>query len=106
MNYELIICNPPYIPAGEIGGLQPELRYEPRAALDGGRDGLAFYRRIIRESPPYLAEEGFLALEIGCGQRKAVEGMLRASGNFRVTDIARDYNHIERVIIARRKKNG
>lgn len=99
MNYELILSNPPYIPTAEIESLQPEVRYQPRIALDGGRDGLDFYRRIIRESPRYLKDRGFLIMEMGFGQAKAIKNIFKISGNFKITKVIKDYNHIDRVIV-------
>lgn len=104
MNYELIISNPPYIPSGEIDKLQPEVRHEPGIALNGGTDGLDFYRRIIRGSCEYLKEGGLLAMEMGFGQRKDIEKIIQKSGYFGIIDVARDYNDIERVVLAKRIK--
>ena len=74
--YDVIVSNPPYIPAGEIEDLQPEVRdYEPRFALDGGADGLNFYRRIIPESVSHLSPGGALFLETGTGSREVIQIM-------------------------------
>lgn len=70
--YGLICCNPPYIPSGEIAGLQREVGHEPRLALDGGGDGLDCYRRIAAEYRARLAPGGTLLLEVGAGQMEAV----------------------------------
>jgi len=101
MNYELIISNPPYIPTEEIDKLQLEVRHEPRAALDGGTDGLDFYRRIIQESPAYLKQGGLLIMEMGFGQHRGIENMLKKSQKFEIINIIKDYNNIDRVIIAK-----
>jgi release factor glutamine methyltransferase len=98
--YELIICNPPYVAAAEINNLQPEISYEPRLALDGGTDGLDFYRRIIRESGDYLEKGGFLIMEMGFNQYPRIEEIFRDSGKFDIIEAIRDYNHINRVVIA------
>lgn len=67
--FDLVIANPPYIPTGEIEGLEPEVsRFEPRAALDGGPDGLGAYRAILPELPRLLVADGVALVEIGCGQ--------------------------------------
>lgn len=67
--FNLIVCNPPYIKSGEIDGLQKEVREcEPRVALDGGEDGLEFYRRLSREISRYIVRGGMLMLEVGEGQ--------------------------------------
>jgi release factor glutamine methyltransferase len=100
--YDIIVSNPPYIPTIEIERLQPEVRYEPRMALDGGRDGLAFYRKIIRNSAHYLKEKGLLMMEMGFNQREALEDIFQDSWNFKVIEVVKDYNNIDRVIVARR----
>jgi release factor glutamine methyltransferase len=103
-SYELIVSNPPYIPAGEIARLQPEVRREPRIALDGGKDGLDFYRRIIKDSPCCLKEGGYLLMEIGFGQREAVEEILKESKRFDIEEIVKDYSGIERVVVAQKRR--
>jgi ribosomal protein L3 glutamine methyltransferase len=70
--YDLILCNPPYVPAREMRRLPPEYRAEPRAALAGGRDGLDFVRRLLAEGAEHLAPDGVLVIEIGA-TRKALE---------------------------------
>ncbi|OQB10857.1 MAG: Release factor glutamine methyltransferase [Candidatus Omnitrophica bacterium ADurb.Bin205] len=100
--YSICITNPPYVRSGEIDGLQPEVRHEPRESLDGGMDGLSFYRRIIKGSSDYLINEGILIMEIGFNQREGVEGILRDSNSFKVIEIIKDFNNIDRVIVARR----
>ncbi len=99
-NFDLIISNPPYIPGPEISGLGRGLKYEPFIALNGGRDGLEFYRRIIKEAPDYLKDNGILIMEMGFGQARAIENIFAESGNFKVFKIVKDYSNIERVIIA------
>lgn len=98
--FDVIVSNPPYIPSGEIAGLDPEVRlHDPHLALDGGGDGLAFYRRIACEADVWLAPGGILALEVGAGQACDVAAMLAVSG---FTDIVtrHDAGGIERVVIA------
>jgi release factor glutamine methyltransferase len=73
--FDLVVSNPPYIPSGDIPGLSAEVRqYDPRAALDGGKDGLDFYRRIIAGLPPVLA--GWVIFEVGAGQAEDVALLL------------------------------
>ncbi len=74
--FDLIVSNPPYIPTGDLSGLQREVQFEPSLALDGGADGLDFYRRILRDAPRYLSAEGRLGLEIGDGEADAVAAMM------------------------------
>ena len=99
--YSLIISNPPYIPTAEMSSLDSELGYEPRVALDGGRDGLDFYRRIISEAPAYFGKHGFLILEIGFNQCLAIKDLFNSNGRFQIIEVVQDYNHIHRVIVAR-----
>ncbi len=101
-NYDIIISNPPYIRSGDINGLQKELAYEPRMALDGGEDGLDFYRRIIAEAGNFLNKEGLLFLEIGFGQRENIEKIASLSNDFILDEIIKDYSGIERVMIMRK----
>jgi len=107
MNYELIVSNPPYIPTAEIEELEPEVRYEPHMALDGGKDGLDFYRRIIDKTPHYLRKDGFLIMEMGFNQKEAIKNIFQKSGYFEIIELIKDYNNIDRVIIAKkRERNG
>ena len=100
-SFDLILSNPPYIPAGELPGLQEEVRREPALALDGGADGLDFYRRIIREAPGYLKPDGWLLLEIGSDQARAVTALMRNYGEISVYS---DLNGLDRVVAGRREK--
>ncbi len=96
--FNLIVSNPPYIPAADIKSLQPEVRdFEPRAALDGGIDGLDFYRLITPAAPDYLLPGGWLLLEVGAGQSAAVTEMFAVSG-FSAIFSAKDHAGIERVV--------
>lgn len=102
--YDAILSNPPYIPDADIEQLAPEVRCkEPRTALAGGPDGLAFYRRLIADSPALLVDDGFLAVEVGIHQAKAVAQMATDSGNFARTEILKDYGGVERVVVAWKK---
>jgi len=100
--YNLIISNPPYVLSGEIDKLQAEVKCEPRIALDGGADGLEFYRRIIKDAPLFLRDNGILILEIGCGQAKQIEEIINNKISLKVIERVRDYSGIERVIVARK----
>ncbi|MBR5047756.1 MAG: peptide chain release factor N(5)-glutamine methyltransferase [Eubacterium sp.] len=100
-HFDLIVSNPPYIPTGEISGLMPEVRdHEPCMALDGSPDGLAFYRRIIREAPEHLREGGILIFEIGSGQARDVEDLL-AAGGFADIHTGKDLAGLDRMICGR-----
>ncbi|NOZ25395.1 MAG: peptide chain release factor N(5)-glutamine methyltransferase [Nitrospirae bacterium] len=101
-SFDIIVSNPPYVKGDELAGLQVEVReYEPVEALDGGRDGLDFYRRILNGSQRHLRDGGFLVLELGFGQRSAVAGIAVEYG-LRVERVLRDVSGIERVMILER----
>ncbi len=96
--FDYILCNPPYIPSGDIPSLMEEVRdYEPLSALDGGEDGLGFYRLLAREAADYLVPEGRLFLEIGYDQGEQVKSLLTEAG-FRRIEVIRDYSGNERVV--------
>ncbi|MCI9133919.1 MAG: peptide chain release factor N(5)-glutamine methyltransferase [Lachnospiraceae bacterium] len=79
--FDCIVSNPPYIASGEIESLMTEVReYEPREALDGGADGLDFYRILAQEAGSFLKEQGGLYVEIGCDQGRQVSALLREAG--------------------------
>lgn len=76
--YHIIVSNPPYIPRAEFDGLQTEVKdFEPRLALDGGEDGLDYYRKIAKEAPKYLTQGGMVILEVGAGQAQDVVKLFR-----------------------------
>lgn len=76
--FNVIVCNPPYIKSGEIPEIQREVReFEPRVALDGGDDGLDFYRRIAEEIKPHMAKDGMLIMECGEGQTEAILALFK-----------------------------
>ncbi len=80
-DFDLILCNPPYIPTGELAGLEPSVRdYEPRQALDGGEDGLSFYRAVSDRWKTALCPGGRLAFEVGWNQAPDVEYILARQG--------------------------
>ena len=100
--WDAVLANLPYIPSGDLPGLDPEVRdCEPRAALDGGPDGLRLIERLIREcaAPGVLAPHGRLYLEIGQGQAPAVLDLLGQAG-YRDLAARKDYAAIDRVIAA------
>jgi release factor glutamine methyltransferase len=79
--FDLVLSNPPYVESAAIAGLMPEVaRYEPRSALDGGADGLDAYRHLVGILPGLLADAGAAVLELGAGQRAAVEALAAAAG--------------------------
>ena len=97
-SFDLIVSNPPYIRTDVIDTLQPEVAvHEPRMALDGGADGLIFYRRILSGAPAYLNRGGWLVLETGYDQGDAVLALMKAAG-FRHVEKLRDYGGNDRVV--------
>ena len=95
--FDLIFSNPPYIPSHELNALQSEVRREPALALDGGADGLDFYRRTMLELPEHLNAGGSLLFETGDGESEAVLAML--AGRFAHTEMRRDLGGLPRVVI-------
>lgn len=100
--FDLIVSNPPYIASAEIETLQPEVRdHDPRGALDGGADGLDFYRRLAAEAGDFLQPHGKLMLEFGEGQAEAIRTILSAAG-WSVEAIHPDYTQRLRYLVAHR----
>lgn len=101
MYFDLIISNPPYIKTDDINGLQPEIReWEPLNALDGGPDGLSFYKKIIPAARDFLNNNGLLMFELGMGCADEVINMIKESGYINI-EVIRDYAGIERIVSAR-----
>lgn len=101
--FDLIASNPPYIPTGELADLQAEVQHEPMLALDGGTDGLDFYRRIAEDAPNHLLPGGSIYLEVGMGEAQDVLELLKASMNPADSGIIKDLCGIERIVWARSK---
>lgn len=99
--FNIIVSNPPYIETENIKKLSQEVQNEPRIALDGGDDGLKFYREIAENSKLFLEENGFLALEIGYNQKEKVEEILKKN-EFRNIYLRKDLAGINRVIVAQK----
>lgn len=101
---DLVISNPPYVPTGELGRLQPEVsRFEPRGALDGGEDGLEFYPPLIEGAAVFLRRGGYLALEVGINQAEVVKQLIVERDRFNCPEIIKDYSGIERVVFAQKQ---
>ena len=99
--FDLLVSNPPYIERAVIPTLMEEVReHDPYIALDGGEDGLDFYRRIIGGAQDYLKRGGQILMEIGSGQAKAVSELLREAG-FKEIDVCRDFAGLDRVVSGR-----
>jgi len=100
-SYDAVVCNPPYIPTADIGKLLPEVKdHEPRLGLDGGTDGLRFYRRVVPLLPGVVASGGVVAFEIGVDEGRAVADLLASEG-FAGAEVHKDYGSQDRVVIAR-----
>lgn len=100
--FDVIVSNPPYIDSSACNTLQPEVMCEPRLALDGGADGLDFYRRLAKDAPDCLVDDGHLLLEVGDGQANHVARVLNDTGNFVDVQTHTDLYHKERFVSARR----
>ena len=99
--FDLVVSNPPYIPSAEIAMLEPEVRdFDPRTALDGGPDGLDFYRTLAAQAVSWLKPEGKIMLEFGDGQDGAIKKILEAE-NWIVEAVKEDYSQRERILVAR-----
>ena len=99
--FDLVAANPPYIPSAEISDLEPEVReYDPHVALNGGPDGLDFYRQLATQAASRLKPDGKIMIEFGDGQHSAIEKIFRGE-NWIVEEILNDYTHRPRILIAR-----
>jgi release factor glutamine methyltransferase len=102
--FDLVIANPPYISVGDLAGLEPEVRlFEPSTALDGGADGLTYLRHIIQTAPDFLKPSGWLILEMGYDQGRAVEALGHRCGAYQFIEVAKDYSGLDRVALFHRK---
>lgn len=101
--FDGILTNPPYIPTGDIRGLAEEVRHEPMNALDGGADGLTFYRKLAEGAAEHLKDGGFLAAEFGIHQAADVVNLLKKTGKFDSFEVITDYGGIERAVYCRKK---
>lgn len=99
--FDIVLCNPPYVPRKDSGGLQRELRHEPSLALFGGEDGCAVYRRLVPGAARIVKPGGWLILELGWNSRAAVEPLLR-SAQWRTPEFHRDLAGFDRVASVRR----
>lgn len=101
-SYDMIVSNPPYIASGQIETLMTEVRdHEPRMALDGGEDGLHFYRRILRDAGDHLKEKGWLLVEIGYDQAQQVRSMFD-DNRYESVRVIKDMAGLDRVVLGQR----
>ena len=98
--FDLLLCNPPYIPTEDLESLPTDVRYEPETALDGGEDGLRYYRAVASYAPLILGPDGVIVFEIGYDQADAVRALLEEKGY--VSAVIKDYGKNDRVVVAKR----
>lgn len=103
--FDIIVSNPPYVKKEEIKKLSKEVQNEPKLALDGGDDGLYFYRKIIGQAYKYLKTNGYLCLEIGEDQKKEVCNLIIENGKYAIPIAYKDLENNDRVIITKKVKN-
>ena len=101
-DFDIIVSNPPYIKRKIIETLPCQVQAEPHIALDGGEDGLDFYKKIIDQACKYI-KNGYVLLEIGYDQRNEVEGLFRANGRYSEIETVKDLSNNDRCVIARVK---
>ncbi|QHI72035.1 peptide chain release factor N(5)-glutamine methyltransferase [Aminipila terrae] len=100
--FDIIVSNPPYIESEIISTLDEEVRtHEPHLALDGGEDGMDFYRQILKEAPKHLGKGGMLFLEVGHNQGNIIADKLAHMGQYTDIEIRKDYNDFDRVVICK-----
>ena len=101
--FNLIVSNPPYIPTGDMQGLAQDVQKEPHEALDGGIDGLDYYKRILQHIGDFLLPTGMAAFEIGIGQGEQVARLCQEAG-LSITTIGKDYANIDRMVFATKEE--
>lgn len=100
--FDIIVTNPPYIETKTISSLAKEVQKEPKLALDGGEDGLLFYRKIIEEAPNFLKNNGYLCMEIGYNQKEKVIELAKQKGIFVKIEAKKDLAGNDRIIICKK----
>jgi release factor glutamine methyltransferase len=101
---DIIVANPPYVPARDLAALQSEVRdFEPETALIAGPQGTEIHQRIISTAPRYLKQHGLLIMEMGIGQTETLIQMVKASDAYDMPEVLKDLAGIERVIVAKTK---
>lgn len=97
--YNIIVSNPPYIKTNIIPTLDKQVQSEPYIALDGGKDGLKFYRILINEAPKYLEKDGILIFEIGYDQKEDIKDLVKENKNYKSMQVIKDLSQNDRVVI-------
>lgn len=101
--FDIIVSNPPYIETSTIKTLSKQVQKEPKLALDGGKDGLYFYKKIIKDAPNYLEKNGYLCMEIGYNQKEKILKIFQETKNYTDIKIKKDLAGNNRVVIANLK---
>ena len=101
--FDIIVSNPPYIESEQIEQLSEDVKNEPILALDGGEDGLDFYKILVEESYKYLSDDGYLCMEIGYNQKEKVIELLEQNGNYQNIYCKKDLSGNDRVVVAQIK---
>ena len=104
LSVDFVVSNPPYVKSSDLASLPPEVRKEPVSALAGGGEGLSFYHRIVPEALKYLVNGGYLIMEIGDGQGKAVVKFIDGQKHFCPAQLVKDYAGLDRVVVAQKIK--
>lgn len=101
--FDLVVSNPPYIPAKDLNGLQREVRHEPQAALDGGPNGLGVIRRLLKAAPDFLSARGHLVFEIGFDQHDAVKTLIDHAV-WKLSELRKDLQGIPRTVVLQKRE--
>ena len=100
--FDIIVSNPPYIKSNIIKTLEEEVKHEPKIALDGGKDGLEFYKKIIKEAYNFLNKDGYLCLEIGYDQKDEVIELINKEGKYKEVYYKKDFSGNDRAIFCKK----
>lgn len=100
---DAVVSNPPYIPTDELRSLPLDVQREPRAALDGGPDGLAYHRRVLEEGTTLVRPGGWLLMELGISQAPSLAALVRGACAWTPPAFIRDHQGIERILVTRRR---
>lgn len=101
IKYDIIVSNPPYIPTGDINGLDKSVKKEPTIALDGGKDGMDFYRKILKQALNYLNNNAVLIFEIGYDELEKFKEIINRYAEYKVVESLKDYGGNDRVVVCR-----
>lgn len=104
--FDIIVSNPPYIPTRELAHLPMDVRQEPDLALDGGEDGLTYIQFLLCHGPEWLAQDGYLACEIGDKQTRAIENLWQGFQFYDSLNFIKDYTNTDRIFITRKRQHG